>query len=188
MSFAQHHGGLNENGEVAFDFAGTASGEKTDEIRFPNVRPAVCQDVVDERVSDKLRRETCVFEQLLFKGKDAHHQVKHLDHFRDAALVPGPDLRRDEVNDFGIGAVFADAFRKAQVEPRIVDEDQAFGLFPFDAFQHAEKVFFEPSVAFQNFDKPDDGSFIRPVFDLGAEFVHAFSAETGKFDIGIQPG
>ena len=81
-----------------------AAGEGADEFRLPlHAGEAFFLQLVDERVADESGFEPGVLENGLLEGEEAEHFIEQADHFRDAALVPCPDLRADVVNDAGLG-------------------------------------------------------------------------------------
>jgi hypothetical protein len=63
----------------------------------------------------------------LFEGQDHEHPVHIADDGMHAALLPGPDLRADVVNDLD-AAQLPHMPGDAQVEARIIDQDHGVGL------------------------------------------------------------
>ncbi len=88
--------------------------------------------------------ESGVFEDGFFEGEEAEHFVEEFDHFGDSAFVPCPDLGADVVDLSGVGEGFADGFCEAEVEARVVDEEEGVWFECFDFCEHLGEAFLEP--------------------------------------------
>src|SRR5205085_9574622 len=85
----------------------------------------------DDRVADVRHGHAMFAVEIGLEGKEHDHVIDGLGNLPHASLPPGPDLRRDVVDDTD-AELFA-SFRHAHVEAGIVHEEHCIGAFARDA-------------------------------------------------------
>ncbi len=157
--------GFEEWGEVFGDFAAAAAGEETDEERVAAFGETAGAVPCDERVAGEDGGEPAAFIEFFFEGEDAEHEVEETRHFGDAAAVPCPDLGADVVDDAAGEAGFAEGGGEAEIEARVVDEDDGVGFEGVDGLEGLGEAAAEPWVFAEDLDETDDPGFLDPVAD-----------------------
>src|SRR5439155_1327370 len=124
---------LDHDFEVRSDLLPPAAGQKGDP--FPCRVQTVSGGVLfagdgglrqlRQRVADELSVDAAGTVEAFFKGKDDHHAGDALLHPAEAAALPGPELRTDEVNDRD--AEFFELAGEAEVDVGEVDQDGDIG-------------------------------------------------------------
>ncbi len=80
----------------------------------------------------------------------------------------------------------AQRFRKAQVETRVVDQDDGVRLEPLDFRERSVEALFKKRVVPKHIDDADHACLIDPIVDGRGERAHFWPAEPGKLHIGAQ--
>ena len=116
----------------------------------------------------------------LLERKDDQHQIDVFFDFSDPARVPGPDLRRDEVDDPVAGPLGNPG--QAQIEPWIVDQHNSIEPFLFEPvrqdFEHPQRL---PQLGEtrNSYDIEPVDAFEQPYSGL----FHLFAAKSEQFDV-----
>ena len=121
--------------------------------------------------------DTAGAEELLLEGEDAEQAVDDAAHGFGASLAPGPDLRRDEVDDRHVQ--FAEAGGDAEVEVRRVGQDGELGAALGGGCDQAAEFFINPwdMVDYFNQSYNRDAFSSNDGFDPGGAEPGACAAE-----------
>ena len=98
-------GGFNHGREVLAEFADAAAGKKEEGgVGGWSGSGVFGGEPIDERMADEFDFEVRFARVVpcLFERKDGEHEVDIAGDLVDARFVPGPDLRGDVIDDFGV--------------------------------------------------------------------------------------
>ena len=98
---------IEDEREVAFEFCGAGAGHEGElggalrEASGGGVEGGDVQRLIKEHVPDEAGGDVATGEEGFLEGEEAEDQISQAAEFVDAPAAPGPDLRGDEVDDFG---------------------------------------------------------------------------------------
>ncbi len=142
------------------------------------------QRQIGERVADEVDLDSMAAVEVDFKREDDQHARDVLLDALDAALLPCPQLRTDEVDDRDVEGM--QGFSEAQVDVREVDEDGYVRALASQAgFEPAELGVDFRHVA-NDFGDAHVGDVFRADNAAKAEGFHAKAAESEAVGIGIE--
>ena len=122
-------------------------------------------------------RKAVAAEKLLFEGKDTEHVAERPAHTRQAALAPGPHLRRHQVHHGDALAV--QLARQAQVEIGGIRQDGEFRSASARGGQQFAEFAVNPRNVGNHLDQPDhrQAGGIYHGFDTRAAHARTGAAE-----------
>ena len=136
-------------------------------------------------MADKDGAQAAFLVERFFEGKNAKHQVEVAGHLRDASAIPRPDLGTDVVDGPDARQLCLDRFGEAQIEPRIINEDERIRLKMGNVREHPVELRLEVTVLFQHVPEAHHG-FIRPIGEVrAAERPHFAPSGAEEFESGI---
>src|SRR5580698_4036619 len=125
-------------------------------------------------MADEFCLDAAVTVKLLFKREDDQHALHEFAHLADAALLPGPELRADKVNDGDAEAM--QLFGEAEMNLRKVDEHGHGGPALSDGTLELAELTIDARKMAHDFREAHDRHVFRADHDLDSGGGHARAA------------
>ena len=110
----------------------------------------------------------------IFERQDHEQSIDALLHLFNPVGFPGPDLRRDVVNNFITGAL--GPLSDAQIETGIIDEDDHIGVERFDVGLTKSKIAQDGGKVAKHFEKSHEREIAKMLHQSSAFGLHAIAS------------
>ncbi len=134
-------------------------------------------------MADELGVDAAGAVEPFFEGKDDHHAADALLYPAQAAALPGPELRADEVDDRDVE--FFELAGEAEVDVGEVDEDGDVGAALFDGGDEAAVGAVDARHVADDFGDAHVGDVFGADDAVEAGGFHLFAAEAEAGELGM---